>query len=406
MNHEMLELPRLSLQERDRRYALVRRFMRETELDFLVIRGNSGRWDSSCANIRYLTQIGGNGEEGYVVFPLEGEPTCLIWFDLLVNWWRRAQDWVTDIRGGGHVVKNVVSVLKERGFIKGRCGIVGLGSPRDPDGIFSHTAYVKLTQELQGVRFQNATELMDRARLRKSPEEIRLIERAAAIGDSAIRTMFRRASPGVREQDVYAEMISTMLHEGAEYPVMLIWESGPAPTHPAWHVTQRVLQDGDLIVNELGPKYAGYWAHPHFPWPVGRPSRSVKEMFRICREAFQAGLEVIGPGQTLGEAERAITGVIQGAGYTWTHPVFHGMGLSQIEAPYSGFPGYEEQMGSDEFALRLEEQTFEEGMVVALQPIVATTEGVLAVPLADTLVVEEVGARRLSRLQFDHFDSS
>lgn len=397
MKKENLELPRLSGGERDRRFAEVRRLMRESGVDFLLVRGNSARWDSASANMRYLTQIGGNGEEGYVIFPLKGDPVCLVWFDLLVDWWKRAQDWVSDIRGGGHVIHNVVSVLRDLGLTRGRCGVVGLASERDPDGIFSYRAFSGLEKAFPEIRFVNATALMEKVRLRKSLEEISFISQAAEIGDRAIETMLHTAKPGIRENEIYGEMVCTMLKEGAEYPIMLIWESGEKPTHAAWHVTQRVLREGDLVVNEISPKYGGYWAHPHHPFVVGKPKAEAQKMFDICLEAFQRGMEVLRAGVSLRDVEEAVTRPIRKAGYTWTHPVFHGMGLGQIEGPYSGFPGYEAQMSSDEFPLRLEEDSFAEGMVIALQPIVATQDRTFGVPLSDTVVIEKKKARRLSK---------
>src|SRR5437588_471163 len=56
----MLELPRLSLTERDRRYAAVRKQMAERGLDAIVLWGWPMMWDFYTANARYLSPIGGN----------------------------------------------------------------------------------------------------------------------------------------------------------------------------------------------------------------------------------------------------------------------------------------------------------------------------------------------------------
>src|SRR5262249_60708715 len=72
---EKLSVPRFSLAERDRRWALVRRLMAEAGLDAIVTAVNTGHWDHFQANTRYLTGIGGNCGEASAVFPLEGEVT-------------------------------------------------------------------------------------------------------------------------------------------------------------------------------------------------------------------------------------------------------------------------------------------------------------------------------------------
>src|SRR5687768_11382324 len=88
----------LSLAERDRRWAAVRAQMAKRGLEALVVWGDSGKWDSKMGNVLYLTQIGGNGEVATCVLPLEGEPTVLLWSDMMAIEWLSGQDWVTDLR--------------------------------------------------------------------------------------------------------------------------------------------------------------------------------------------------------------------------------------------------------------------------------------------------------------------
>src|SRR3989304_10431684 len=55
------QMPQLSLQERERRWNSVRQKMAQRGLDCLIVHGDSGKYDSMMANIRYLTHIGGHG---------------------------------------------------------------------------------------------------------------------------------------------------------------------------------------------------------------------------------------------------------------------------------------------------------------------------------------------------------
>ena len=88
----------LSLAERDRRWSAIRAKMARANLDCLIVRGISSKWDSGIANIRYISQIGGNGEEAMAVFPKSGEPIILVWSPTQLEWWPTAQNWVKDIR--------------------------------------------------------------------------------------------------------------------------------------------------------------------------------------------------------------------------------------------------------------------------------------------------------------------
>ena len=67
-----LELPQLSLAERDRRYAAVRKQMAARGLDAIVLWGWPMMWDFYTANARYLSPIGGNAEFNVLIFPASG----------------------------------------------------------------------------------------------------------------------------------------------------------------------------------------------------------------------------------------------------------------------------------------------------------------------------------------------
>jgi len=95
---EKLELPRMSLKERDRRWALTRKEMEARGLDCLVLWGWPAVWDFCTANARYLSPIGGNAEFNVLVFPLKGEPTSYVMMPTFIDGWKAAQDWISDVR--------------------------------------------------------------------------------------------------------------------------------------------------------------------------------------------------------------------------------------------------------------------------------------------------------------------
>lgn len=66
---EPVEIPRLSVAERDRRYALVRARMDREGLDMLILPANVSRWEQMMADSRYITTIGGFGIETLTLFP-------------------------------------------------------------------------------------------------------------------------------------------------------------------------------------------------------------------------------------------------------------------------------------------------------------------------------------------------
>jgi len=173
---ERLELPRMSMAERDRRWSLMREQMRARGIDCLVLWGWPAMWDFITANARYLSPIGGNAENNTLIFPLEEEPTSFVLMPTFVEYWKRAQDWVPDVRcRRGTWADTVVARLKELGLERATIGMDGLAGPLDPDGWLPHSVFESLKSALPDVRFADLGDLLETTRSIKSAEEIALL---------------------------------------------------------------------------------------------------------------------------------------------------------------------------------------------------------------------------------------
>ena len=390
-----LQVPQFSMEERERRYRNIRDAMTVRGLDCLIIHGDSSKWDSNTADIRYLSQIGGNGEEGYMLFPLQGEPVCWIWINYMIDWWKRAQAWVSDVRVGMPSWSDcVIQEIHDRDLSKSRIGIVGMGGMKDPEGKIPYHFLSEVNRRLHEAEILNATDILENARLSKSEEEIGFLTKAAELGDESIKVMLEKAKPGVKDNEVLAEMIYSMLKNGGEMPPMVIWEAAKYPRHASRHPTTRILEEGDIIVNEISPKYGGYFAHPHYPVAVGGTcEKEYVEMFEICLEAFNLALETLRPGITIGEFAAKIDLMVEERGYLQIHPLVHGLGLGHPEFPMAPIAGQPKRKSQSELLIR-------ENMVFALEPVVATPDASKALPLGDTVVVTKEGCRQLGSFEF------
>ncbi|MCL4517669.1 MAG: M24 family metallopeptidase [Thaumarchaeota archaeon] len=344
-------------------------------IDCLIVSGDdSSRSDSGIAHSRYLTSIGGNGEQSYTVFPLEGEPTCLT-MATAGWWWNRAQDWVTDVRKGfpewaGALATRITELKLERGTI----GMVGLRGLFWTDGTIRYATYSKLQKSLPGANFVEATDILEAAQLTKSQEVIELHRKAALLGDYAIEAMKESARPGVKEYEVFANMIHAIVSNGGEYPPLIIWEASKVPRHPARLPTARALEVGDIIVNEISSKYCGYWAHPHQPICLGSPPKEYYDMFEICLESMKSGLRKLVPGSLFSEVKEAFLIPVESAGYSSSIAPFQGLGLNQTEP--LGFEVLE-------------------GMVIGVQPWVSNKEGTKGINIGETFVITSTGPQKL-----------
>ncbi len=381
-------VPQLSLAERDRRYKLVREKMAKEGLDVLLLPANTSRWEQMMADSRYLTCIGGFATEVFTVFPLKGEVSAFVFNR--ANWWKRMQNWVTDVRDGRNSwADNAISRLGEIGLKKGRVGISGLsGLTRAPDGIIPYATVTMLQKTLPEVEFVNATALMQEVRAIKSDEEIACMERSMEIIERMINTMRETARGGVSEKELYAAMTDVMLRSGGELPTLFFLGTGPRVTQSSFVPTNRIIEKGDRVVNEIEAKYVGYAAQAVCPMVLGKPDPGYEKLAEASTNCFHAILGRMKPGATFGELFDTYRETAEKAGnYKWSHPMMHARGLGDDGPALMG----------DKDIERFKAIKLESGMVFILKPRVRDADGKDHTSIGDTVVVTKDGARRLGK---------
>jgi Xaa-Pro aminopeptidase len=395
---DVLELPRLSRTERDRRWSMTREQMRARSIDCLVLWGWPAMWDFSTANARYLSPIGGNAENNTLIFPLQGDPTSFVFMPTFIEYWKRAQDWVSDVRSRrGTWSDTVVTRLKELGLERATIGMDGLAGPLDPDGWVPHSVVEALKSALPNVRFVDLGDLLETMRSVKSAEEIGLLEKAAALGDKMLQACRDRARPGVRESEVYARMMEAMLADGGEEPTLFLWACDRYPfPHPFRLPTTRPMESRDLIICEIHPKTGGYFTHVERTFCLGEPDRESQRIYAGCVAAFRRGMELFGPGKSIAACMGEVKRVIDDAKLGICETGIHGHGLASLEYPRYRFHA----LKADQAALAAIGGEFKPGMVFAFNIDLFDPNwrnGETGAVFADTVVITETGARGLHR---------
>lgn len=379
----------LSVSERDRRYQLVRQAMRQRGSEALVVWGDSGKWDWKIANLHYLSQAGGNGEEGVLIFPLEGDPVLSLWSGKgpLAEEWQTYGSWITDVRPRAErkYSSTIVERLKELKLTKATVDVTGLGeSERTP---FPHGVYAALREALPKVRFQDASGMLEDIRAVKSAEEVSLMEKAVQIGESAIATLAEMLRPGVLENDVIGSMLKTMVSQGSELPIMFLWDAGrPVRALRTTFTRRRILQPGDVICTEFSPRFRGYCPQMNQPGVVGDMPKVYEKLYLAAMESYRSGWKALRPGMTVTELAQAFHEPVASAGFTWTSPYFHGLGMGN-EGPVGNWP----------VEKSVADQVIREGMVLAFEPGAETPGGQEGLHIGDPVLVTAQGARRLGK---------
>jgi Xaa-Pro aminopeptidase len=381
--------PRFSLAERDRRWSAVRARMAAAGLDVLVTPQNSGHSTDFQANSRYLSHVGGGGDADIgVVFPLQGEVTAVATSAKLR--WPNVQNWVTDVREArrnyGRVMAERLKELNPRVV-----GIAGLGEgTRSPEGTILYGTYRQIREACPNAELRDATDLMVEARWVKSEEEIAFLARSNDIIDAGYDAEI--AKPGASDWVVWGEAMGAMLRAGSELPVHYNWVSGPRPLRTQARPCYRLLQPGDVILNELEASWAGYRAQQDLPVAVGQPDPAFVELMKVQDDLFHTTLAALTPGTTLGElAARCKARAAEIA--PRSGPAAGVQGVLNMHGRGQGDDGpiiTDSARDPAPLAVPLQER-----MVFVLKPGVVSADGQYAITFGDTVVVTAQGGRRL-----------
>ena len=325
----------LPISERDRRYRNIREEMKKRGLDCLLIWGSSAKWDGNSIFIQYISQIGGNGEGPMLgIFPLDQEPTIIMWANTrhihFFREWAESQSWVTDLRprsgpkvGGFNYGDPAVERIKELKLEKAKFGVVS------KEEEFPYSEYMRLAHGLPDAKFESATDMMMDVLAIRSPLEIDLMEKVCTIGEKGLYTLWETAKPGIRENVVYANIVRTLLENGSESTLMLLWEAGAGVLGTSRHTFTcgKVLRPGDVVQVEIAPRYRGYYAQVCMSMAIGETSKLNKDLWEAAKDSFENALRVCKPGISGKDLWEASHQPIIERGFEDSGVGFHGIGM-------------------------------------------------------------------------------
>ena len=232
--------------------------------------------------------------------------------------------------------------------------------------------------------FRDASGAIASMRLVKSDTELALLERAIAITMDAHRAAAGVIAPGAAEYEAEAIIEYEFRRAGAERPAFpSIVGSGPFSTILHYDRNDRRMEDGDLVVVDIGAEYSGYAADITRTYPVnGRFSDRQREIYQIVLDAQKAALARVRPGARLrgpDSIHSAAREHIENAGYGeyFIHGTSHYIGL------------HVHDVGSTQAPL-------EPNMVFTVEPGIYIPEENIGVRIEDDVVVTEDGYRMLS----------
>ena len=404
MSNPKIQPPILSLAERDRRWARVRKLMRERKLDGLLVAGFRSRE-------MYETYIADDYNEGCVIFPLEGDPVVITWAHLRVMRARWSQEcgntlWVDDYRVATSGTA-VAEVFREKGLAESRIGVVGLASqaPTEFYGAIPAHFWGQFTAALPKAQCEDISEEFSHLMLVKSDEELAQVRYAARAAEAACKVVAEVTAPGVGEEVVFAEATREMLRFGIglRYP-MIVMNSGPHTLSwgpPRWTTTAeapRVLQRGDLMQAELMPMCGNQEVQVQMTVALEPLDDTNRKLERVARDSYDAGIKALKPGIAFADLLAAMEQPHKQSGCWGYTPLVHSLGPHFL-AGRTTLNMEQVNLGvrhMEPSGIRERKAVIEAGMVFAFEPNACL--GHHRVNIGGTVIVTATGCEELNEI--------
>jgi Xaa-Pro aminopeptidase len=227
----------------------------------------------------------------------------------------------------------------------------------------------------------------------KSPGELEFLQQAIDLSVDAHIAAFKMMRPGLFEYQIAAKMVEVHAMGGSEAEGYApIVGAGPNSTALHYDKLARKIQDGDIVVMDVGAQYSGYSADITRTIPAnGKFTPRQREIYEIVLGAQNAALAAMKPGEDVcrkgnKSAYRIAFDYINShgkdlhgkpLGQYFIHGLSHNIGLN-VHDP-----------GSSCEPLR-------PGMVVTNEPGIYIPEENLGVRIEDDVLITETGNKLLS----------
>ncbi len=292
-------------------------------------------------------------------------------------------------RSGTAPMSLISETMRELGISRGRIG-AELGYEQRLG--MSWEDFSALRDAHPQAPFVDASELIWRQRMLKSPAEIALLRKAAEITERAFEACFAAARPGTSERELAAIAAETMIREGADRPGFVLIVSGAGNYRRlSGKPSDRKLAAGDMLWIDMGAIYQGYWADFCRAAVIGKPSAEQLATQDVLLEVNQACIDAIRPGAAMKTVAAAAEKRFRARGFDISvgqGRIGHGMGLMATEPPHVAL--YDETIMEERLFFTIEPRVIkdygvfncEEGLVVTA----AGAELITTAPRALTVI--------------------
>ncbi|NKB61051.1 MAG: ectoine hydrolase DoeA [Gammaproteobacteria bacterium] len=226
-----------------------------------------------------------------------------------------------------HPMESLANLIKERGWENSSIGV------ELDNYYYSAQAHLALVEELPNASIGNATGLVNWQRAVKSNAEIEFMKRAARIVEKMHQTIFERAEPGVKKNELVADIYHAAImgadgHWG-DYPAIVpMAPSGMDATAPHLTWNDERLRKGECTFFEIAGVYRRYHCTQSRTLFLGQPPQKYLDAEKAVLEAVLVGLEQAKPGNHCEDIANAFNQTLNRLGFSKDSRCGYSIGLS------------------------------------------------------------------------------
>jgi Xaa-Pro aminopeptidase len=240
--------------------------------------------------------------------------------------------------------------------------------------------------EKAGLKVKDGQQVMLEAREIKCADEIALLNRAAAMVDGAYHLIHEQLKPGVRENDIVAEVNKFLYTHGSDDVEAINAISGERCNPHPHNFTDRMIRPGDQAFFDILQSFMGYRTCYYRTFNVGRATPAQHDAYKKAREWLDNAMARIKPGAATSDICSQFP-TCDKFGFPDEMSAFglqfaHGLGLALHERPIISR------------VVSMDHPTeIKEGMVFAIETYCPATDGYSAARIEEEVVVTDKGCR-------------
>ncbi len=322
---------------------------------------------SNPINIKYLTNIDAEGE-------------------LLIT--RRENIFLTDGRyveavNSALTIDSEIIVWDKRGMIREDyenyflfCEKVGFEE--------SYVTYEKYKQIMQLYKINELVEtegIIEKQRRIKDEEEITNIKKACEITDQCFTFLKNYIKIGMTEREIAYRIEEFFIKNGAEgLAFNPIVASGTNSSMPHSIVSDKKIEEGDILLIDLGCKYKGYCSDMTRTIFVGKVDDTIKNIYDMVLGVQEQAISQMKDGANIKNITKVAEQELKINRFDLIHALGHGVGLDIHEAPV---------------LTSKYDNLLKENMVIAIEPGVYVPKS-FGIRIEDTVLITKNGCINLT----------